>query len=132
MAFYNKNQKDPYLVGSDDEDDEEEMKILADDNILVVGKADRDIYSMEMWVYNEKQKSFYCHHDYILSSCPLAMERVGGALVAQGDFNGDINIWDLTLINCLDPVNILASSSTTKTKKKKKNKENTPTGSYSK
>lgn len=136
LAYHAKNQKDPYMDGSEDEHEEEDMEIQADDNLLIVGKADKDIYSMEMWVYNENigNESLYCHHDYILPSCPLALEYVGGVeegnIVAVGDFDSIIHLWDLCKVNCLDPVLTLEGCGGGKKKKKdkKKTSENIPKG----
>lgn len=61
-------------------------------------------------VYNESEGSLYCHHDILLPSFPLCFEWLDyepgqpqGSYCAIGSMSPVIEIWDLDVINCLEP-----------------------------
>ena len=69
------------------------------------------------------EDALYVHHDILLPSFPLALEWLsfdpesdkGGSLVAIGTMEPVIDVWDLDLVDCLEP----AFSLGRKAKKKK-------------
>ena len=77
-------------------------------------------------VYNDVEDAFYVHHDVLLPSFPMALEWIGyapegeddkhGNLVAIGSMSPVIDVWDLDLVDSLEPDFSLG----TKAKKKKK------------
>ena len=85
------------------------MIISSDDNLILAGKVDGDFSSLEVWVYNEKlgNDGLFCHHEYILPSLPLTVEYVGGVegknLAAVGGFDASLSLWDLDVMDTLDP-----------------------------
>ena len=77
-------------------------------------------------VYNDVEDAFYVHHDVLLPSFPMALEWIGygsgaddakhGNLVAVGSMSPVIDVWDLDLVDSLEPDFSLGI----KAKKKKK------------
>jgi len=130
LSFYSSNHQDPYLLKDDQSsDDESDLRIAPDDNLIVVGKVHGEFFSLEVWVTNVADGSLYCHHDVILSSCPLAMEWVGfdpgesdsaaANLVAIGNMTPNIELWDLDVVNTLEPAFTLKGKQKRKRKEKK-------------
>lgn len=75
-------------------------------------------------VYNEEEESLYVHHDIILPSFPLCFEWLNyeanapkGNYCAIGSMDPIIQVWDLDIINCIEPAFSLG-----KTKSVKKNR----------
>ncbi|KAL6715746.1 rRNA-processing protein [Lecanora helva] len=124
LAYHESNADDPYItVQNDDEDEErEDLQILATDNMLVAAKVEDEVAHLEMYVYEDEADNLYVHHDIMLPAIPLCVEwldlPVGkdvnvvdpdskGNYVAVGTFDPDIEIWDLDTIDCMYPNAIL-------------------------
>jgi len=128
---------DPYLSmkrsasGNQNEDlesnsDIEDMKIKPTDNLVLVGHVEGNASILEVYVYNDVEDAFYVHHDVLLPSFPMALEWIGyspegeggkqGNLVAVGSMGPVIDVWDIDLVDSLEPDFSLG----TKAKKKKK------------
>ncbi|KAH3724759.1 periodic tryptophan protein 1 homolog [Dreissena polymorpha] len=127
LAVFASNAEDPLVDVKDEGDSDEEDFIIKDtDNLILVGRADSDYCSMEVHVYNSEQDHFYCHHDFLLSTFPLVLEwmdydlRDGstGNFVAIGTMDPTIDIWDLDLIDSLEPLATLGQKPSKKKKKK--------------
>ena len=81
-----------------------------------------------MYLYNEKEDHLYCHHDVLLPTFPLALEWLDydpgdpspGNLVAMGTMQADIEIWDLDIVDGIEPAYVLEGSEVKVSKKKKK------------
>ena len=126
---------DPYM-NIDESDDSEagDYEVADDDNMIAVGKVSGEYCNLQVWIYNANDKSFYCHHDLMLPSFPLALEwldfdpgeKEPGNLVAVGNMEPDIDIWDLDVIETVEPVCSLVGMK--KRKKKMKKKTKTVTG----
>ncbi|KAK2751599.1 hypothetical protein FQN55_000320 [Onygenales sp. PD_40] len=146
LAYHQPNEEDPYLVmpeGKDDEDDDEreELQILATDNLLLAAKVEDEVAHMEVYVYEDEADNLYVHHDIMLPAIPLCLEwldipvgksaenKTNGNFVAVGTMEPDIEIWDLDIVDCMYPNAILGlggqESATTTTSQKKKNKKPT-------
>lgn len=122
--------EDPYLssmdrdVGGEDEEDLEDFQIRGTDNLIVAGHVEGDSSSLEVYVYNDVEDALYVHHDILLPSFPLAVEWLSfdpesdtrGSLVAVGSMQPVIEVWDLDLVDCLEPAFKLGR----KARKKKK------------
>jgi periodic tryptophan protein 1 len=127
LSFYPNNRQDPYLVKDEADSDEDDMLISPNDNLIVIGKVHGDYFSLEVWVNNAADGSLYCHHDAILSTCPLVVEWVGydpgeqnaevANLVAVGSMMPDIELWDLDVVNTLEPAFVLKGERPPKKKK---------------
>ncbi|KAK6644931.1 hypothetical protein RUM43_001207 [Polyplax serrata] len=105
---------DPYKSASIDlpDSDEEDDIIKPNDNLVLVGHVEGATPILEVYVYNEKEDSFYCHHDYLLPKIPLALEWLNhdptntnepGNLCAVGYVTPIIGVWDLDIVNCVEP-----------------------------
>lgn len=78
---------------------------------------DDDASSLEVYVYNETENSFYVHHDFLLPSFPLCIEWMNydpeskepGNLCAIGCIDPVITIWDLDIQDTLEPAIKLGS-----------------------
>ena len=123
----NSQKKDPYLEKDQVDSDEEDMQIQADDNLLAIGKMKKEYCGLEVFVFNESEDNCWCHHDLILPTIPLAMEWMDfdpgddskGNFIALGTAAPDIEIWDLDMVNTLEPAFVLAGAEKKKSKKKK-------------
>ncbi|GFY50404.1 periodic tryptophan protein 1 homolog [Trichonephila inaurata madagascariensis] len=124
------NKDDEYLIGDDksgSEEENEDFLIKDNDNLLVVGHVEENTSVMEVYVYNKDDEVLYVHHDIDLPSFPLALEWLDfnpsddtpGNYVAVGDMSPVISIWDLDIVDILEPVYCLGE----KTKKKEKNQK---------
>lgn len=110
-SFDGADGKDPFITNDDEDSDKEDDIIKPDDNLVLIGHVERDASILEVFVYNEKEGSFYCHHDILLPSFPLCIEWLNydstdmkpGNLCAIGNMTPIIEIWDLDLIDCLEP-----------------------------
>eukprot|EP00128_Syssomonas_multiformis_P017046 Colp12_sorted_trinity150504_noHs@36386 len=133
LTYYKTNEEDPYITLKADVDEDEEredFEIRPTDNLIVVGITEEDHSRLDVYVWEEEEENAYVHHDIILSSFPLCLEWLDfesgteekGSFVAMGTMSPDIEIWDLDVIDPVEPVCILAGK---KGKKARKNKVTT-------
>ncbi|KAI1414829.1 WD40 repeat-like protein [Hypoxylon sp. FL1857] len=144
LAYYESNKDDPYITipdGEDDEDDDrEELQILATDNLLLAAKVEDELAHLEVYVYEDEADNLYVHHDIMLPAIPLCVEWLDipvsksnvekdsiANFVAVGTMDPDIEVWDLDTIDCMYPNAILGQGANPeeegKKKKKKKSKK---------
>lgn len=142
LAYYKSNQDDPYITlqAEDDDEDREDLQILATDNLILSAKVEDEMAHLEVYVYEDEADNLYVHHDIMLPAIPLAVEWLDipvnkgaeaaeqtGNYVAVGTMDPDIEIWDLDTIDCMYPNAILGQGgnpqSGDKKKKKKKSKK---------
>jgi periodic tryptophan protein 1 len=150
LAYHAPNEKDPYLVvpeGEDeDEEEREELQILPEDNLLLAAKVEDEVAHLEVYVYEDAADNLYVHHDIMLPAIPLCVEwidipvgkgaesRTNGNFVAVGTMSPEIEVWDLDVVDNMYPNAILgqapeesaegngATDGKKKEKKKKKEK----------
>ncbi|RAL66839.1 hypothetical protein DID88_007622 [Monilinia fructigena] len=120
-------EEDPYITmaaNAEDEDEErEELQILATDNMLLAAKIEDEVAHLEVYVYEDSADNLYVHHDIMLPAIPLCVEwldlPVGkpsvdkdsrANFVAVGTFDPDIEIWDLDTVDCMYPNAILGQA----------------------
>lgn len=143
-CYYPANDMDPYLVEQDDDDEDEieDMRIKPSDLIILSARNEDDVSHLEVWIYEEETEeggsNMYVHHDIILPAFPLSLAWLDcnlkggekGNFVAVGTMQPEIELWDLDVLDEVEPAVVLggavkdeASGKTTKLKKKKKNKQ---------
>ncbi|XP_064386445.1 periodic tryptophan protein 1 homolog [Halichondria panicea] len=151
LAYFASNEDDPYItlksVAAQD-DDTDDYRVLPSDNLLVVGRAEEDFSSLEVHVYSEGDDHAYSHHEVLLTAFPLALEWMDfdpeqpdkkGNYVAVGSMSPVIEVWDLDVVDSLEPVFVLGDPArlvagqmmsdkvaAKKDKKKGKNKSSLP------
>jgi hypothetical protein len=79
----------------------------------------QDFASLEVHVYDTEIGNLYVHHDIPLPSYPLCVaqgrvagEGLTGNYCAVGTFDPAVEIWNLDVINALEPTCILGGSNT--------------------
>ncbi|KAL2894604.1 Periodic tryptophan protein 1-like protein [Bienertia sinuspersici] len=127
-AYYPSNEVDPYLKDKDDNDSEEEedMIIRAEDSIIVCARDEEEISQLEVYILEETEDgpNLYVHHDIIISAFPLCTAWLDcplkggerGNFIAVGSMEPSIEIWDLDIIDEVEPSLVLGGI----VKKKKK------------
>ncbi|KAI5866439.1 WD40 repeat-like protein [Durotheca rogersii] len=152
LTYYASNKEDPYITipdGEDDEDDDrEELQILATDNLLLAAKVEDELAHLEVYVYEDEADNLYVHHDILLPAIPLCVEWLDipvskpsvaqdsrANFVAIGTMDPDIEVWDLDTVDCMYPNAILGQGANSeeegkKKKKKKKKKQKKANDEY--
>ncbi|KAM4055090.1 putative WD repeat-containing protein C17D11.16 [Hirsutella rhossiliensis] len=142
LAYYGSNNDDPYITlkGGDEEDeDREDLQILATDNLILSAKVEDELAHLEVYVFEDDSDNLYVHHDIMLPAIPLSLEWIDmpvgktsadkaatGNFVAIGTMDPDIEIWDLDTIDTMYPNAILgqgANAEAGEGKKKGKGKK---------
>ena len=127
LAYHQSNADDPYITFQENEDEDEEreeLQILATDNMVVAAKVEDEVAHLEVYVYEDEADNLYVHHDVMLPAIPLCVEwldlpagkaiadpNVKGNYVAVGTMDPDIEVWDLDSIDCMYPNAILGQGS---------------------
>lgn len=134
-TYYPSNDMDPYLQkhGDDDDDDddeEEDMTIRPTDFGIVCARNEDEVSHLEVWIFEDLDgdSNMYVHHDIILPAFPLCTAWTDcnlkggdkGNFLAVGSMDPAIEIWDLDLIEEVQPSVVLGGVSK---KKKKGNKK---------
>jgi len=124
----NNNELDDDEDDEEDEEDMDDMKIHDTDALIVVAKTEEDFASLEINVFDLKSTNLYIHHDIPLPSFPLCLATgsvvssykgssdnggvVSGNYVAVGSFEPGIEIWNLDVMNALEPTLVLGGMDT--------------------
>ncbi|KAK2937525.1 hypothetical protein FoTM2_000743 [Fusarium oxysporum f. sp. vasinfectum] len=112
LAYYESNKDDPYItIDADKEqedEDREELQILATDNLIVAAKVEDEMAHLEVFVYEDEADNLYVHHDIMLPAIPLCVEWIDmpvnkpgaekdstGNFVAVGTMDPDIEMRSL-------------------------------------
>ncbi|OQR66267.1 periodic tryptophan protein 1-like [Tropilaelaps mercedesae] len=132
LACYASSKDDPHLrddvESTDSEDEKDAFQIQETDNLLVIGRVDDQTAVMEVHVYNDDEGDLYVHHEVILPAYPVTMEWLNfdpsaedgttGNYLAVGDMTPIIRIWNLDVVDSLEPIIKLGRNE----KKKRKDK----------
>ena len=146
LNVFASNSEDPYITvpdENDQSDEEGDTAITSEDFVFTVGTTAEEQSMMEVFIYDEKNQSTFVHHDFHLPAFPLTSQwmnlRPGvapgsgndtGSFLAVGTFQPGIEIWNMDVIDVLEPVATLGGREArvaptvpqSKKKKKKKNK----------
>jgi len=140
---FENNSEDPYMEkGGESESDEEieDFTFKKSDLLILAARTEDDVSTLEVWVYEERENqddeaNIYVHHDLMLPAFPLSLAWLNtypstersdsGNLVAIGTFRPEIEIWDLDLLDAVEPAGLLGGmkEETAKAEKKKKKKK---------
>ena len=115
LTVHDSNADDPYITVADDEDedsDEEDVLIKPTDCVLCVGRTEDEHSAVEVYVYDEDKGSLFVHHDFQIPSFPLAFTHLNqagadsgvGSYLAVGTFLPGIEVWNLNVLDVLEPV----------------------------
>lgn len=113
LVQHDSTANDPYLEATDSEDEEDEaddLNITEDDNLLLMGKVQEDVSSLEVHVYNKEDN--YIHHDIYIPAFPMCIETISYNskdqckcnYAAIGDMTKFIGIYDIDVVNQLEPI----------------------------
>jgi periodic tryptophan protein 1 len=117
-----------------DEEDAEDDRIRPDDTMICAAVTEEDFSHIEVHVYNAKDGTMFVHHDINLPEFPLCLawldcppflvdgaQQMVGNYVAVGTFDPAIEIWNLDVLDPLEPTAILGGKTlkTVKTTNKK-------------
>lgn len=106
----------------DDQDDEldldkEDVEIRPTDAVVLVANTEEEFSNLEVQVYDEENGALYVHHEINLPAFPLSLAwmdcapvpldpakgPVDGSFVAVGTFKPGIEIWNLDVLDVLEP-----------------------------
>ncbi|KAL4486038.1 hypothetical protein ABPG72_003972 [Tetrahymena utriculariae] len=135
-------------LGFDDmsEEEKEDFQIKPTDALIVAAKIEKEFSSLEVYVYEEDRNNLFVHHEIQLSAFPLCLEwlRVDpssfdasvqkpGNFAIVGSFLPEIEVWNLDVLNIIEPTFTLGGEvqqSSKKVKKFKKPKQQLKPGSH--
>jgi periodic tryptophan protein 1 len=112
----------------DDQEDVDDIQLRDTDALLVVAKTEEDFASLEINIFDTESSNLYVHHDIPLPSYPLCLAlgcvvssydninnsntARAGNYVAVGSFEPGIEIWNLDVMNALEPTLVLGGMDT--------------------
>lgn len=127
MTKNNHEFLDEDVDDEDDEDDANDVQLHDGDALLVVAKTEEDYASLEINVFDTLSSNLYVHHDIPLPAFPLCFalgsvvaaydgrDAMAGNYVAVGSFDPAIEIWNLDVMNALEPTVVLGGADTSGT-----------------
>ena len=116
----------------EDDEDDDDIKLQPNDALVVVAKTEEDYASLEINIFDTESSNLYVHHDIPLPSFPLCLalgsvvssyhqpnnnsseggDITAGNYVAVGSFEPGIEIWNLDVMNALEPTVVLGGMDT--------------------
>ncbi|CAF0807161.1 unnamed protein product [Adineta ricciae] len=139
IAMHASNTDDPLLEIKDDgeDSDAEDFYIRSDDNLIVAAHIEDDTSSLEVYVYNDKEGYLYVHHDILMLHMPLCLTWLDYDVkntnpvnyVAVGSMEGVIELFDVDLVDQMEPIYTFGKKSRKKkTKSSKKSSKKSGEG----
>jgi periodic tryptophan protein 1 len=126
-------------VANDFDEDQNDDVILPTDSILLLAMTEDEYSHLEVQVMT-KEGSLYTHHDIMLPDFPLCLswldcppcaprpdqqQQAVGSYVAVGTFDPAIEIWNLDVLDAVEPSAVLGGIDQSKSKKTSKKKKAT-------
>eukprot|EP00536_Pseudo-nitzschia_multiseries_P016103 jgi/Psemu1/220133/e_gw1.1019.3.1 len=103
----------------DDDSDAEDVLLSSSDAIVVVAKTEEEFAALEVHVYEQDTGNLFVHHDIPLPAFPLCLSHgdigptgAAGNFCAVGTFGPGIEIWNLDVLNALEPSCVLGGEDT--------------------
>ncbi|EYU20577.1 hypothetical protein ABFS82_08G084500 [Erythranthe guttata] len=131
--YYPSNDVDPYLKDKDEDDSEEEedITIKPEDAVIVCARNEDDVSHLEVWILEDPtdgDSNMYVHHDIVIPAFPLCTAWLDcplnggdkGNFIAVGSMEPTIEIWDLDIMDEVQPTATLGGIIEKKKKGKKK------------
>ncbi|XP_071730511.1 uncharacterized protein [Rutidosis leptorrhynchoides] len=131
-TFYPSNELDPYLKDKNNDDDSEEVEdimIKSEDVVVVSTRNEDDMSYLDVWLIEDPdgEPNMYVHHDILIPAFPLCTAWLDcpikggekGNFIAVGSMEPSIEIWDLDVMDEVQPSLILGGYDEKKKKKKK-------------
>ncbi|KAM6554390.1 hypothetical protein CsatB_015152 [Cannabis sativa] len=132
--YYPSNEVDPYFKDKDDDEDSEDLEDLTIkpmDSVIVCARNGDDGNQLEVWVCEEPgdgEFNTYVHHEIMIFEFPLCTAWMDcplkggdrGNFLAVGSMEPSIEIWDLDIIDEVQPCMVLGGIAEKKKKKKGK------------
>lgn len=112
---FDEMELEPEMEDEEDED-RDDMEIKRTDGVILVANTEEDFSSLEIQIYDEEEGNLYVHHEIALPAFPLSLAWMdispldvekSGSFVAIGTFKTGIEIWDLDILDALEPVAVL-------------------------
>ncbi|CAD7922836.1 unnamed protein product [Amoebophrya sp. A25] len=122
---------DPLLSPEQQDSDSDDDELLPSDNIFLATSCEDEQCTLEVFVYDQAEGAMFVHHDISLNAYPLCVDTVSLSstpgrenLAAVGQFDCNIDIWNLDVLEPMAPVVTLSGGESAggATKKKSKNK----------
>jgi periodic tryptophan protein 1 len=130
LAYYKDPSADPYLTknktkkgkkddSSDDESDgdseDDELHLKDTDLLILTARNEDDVSHLEVWVYEQPDDrgpgNVFVHHAIMLPAFPLSTtwlncgkDGAQGNFAAVASFEPGIEIWDLDVLDTVEPV----------------------------
>lgn len=130
--YYASNDMDPYLKnGDEDSEEEEDITIKPEDGVIVCARNEDDVSHLEVWIMEDPtdvNSNMYVHHDIVIPAFPLCTAWLDcpikggekGNFIAVGSMEPAIEIWDLDIMDEVQPSATLGGVVEKKKKGKKK------------
>ncbi|XP_073143509.1 uncharacterized protein [Henckelia pumila] len=131
-SYYLSNEMDPYLKDKNDDDSEEEedITINPEDAVIICARNEDDVSHLEVWIIEDPTAgdiNMYVHHDIVIPAFPLCTAWLDcpikggekGNLIAVGSMEPAIEIWDLDIMDAVQPSAVLGGIVEKKKAKKK-------------
>ena len=102
--------KDEYMNDEvSDSEDEDYYDIKENDVLFVAANVEEDACTVEVYLHDTVDGGMYVHHDFLISSYPLALEYIPSmasdqSLLAIGAMDPKIDIWDLKVHDPIEPI----------------------------
>eukprot|EP01038_Epipyxis_sp_PR26KG_P005755 gene5755-7945_t len=129
-----------YAVDNDSDDDEEDIEdnmIKPTDCLLVVAMTEDEYSHLEVQLYSSEDNCLFVHHDITLPDFPLSLawmdcppfrlegdnQQSIGNYIAVGTFSPVIEIWNLDVLDPLEPTASLGGAQEIKVQTKNKKKK---------
>lgn len=123
LSKYADPRDDPYINDEDDDEDYEDQVVKETDSCIIVGNTTEGDSSIEVYLFDEKTSNLYVHHEFIIPAFPLCVQWLSahpkphintsgesitkGNFAAVGTFNNHIELWNLDVMNPIEPTAIL-------------------------